>query len=173
MGNKEPTYGFIAVLGRDAFVMLAQARTVAALNPGLPYGKQFVSDEIRAIADGSIFGGESITIDQHSDVRLGQPAVYPRELVDALRILLAKHAAVEAAFLAQIHDPKSDLPPHPVIGIIGSGCPDVVQEAGMLASSIVQGPVDFVEMAANDQHDLATYFRNETTPFFKRSGRQR
>jgi len=162
--------GFIAVLGRDAFVMLAQASTAAVLNPGLPCGKRFVSEEIRAIADGSIFGGELITIDKHSSVLLGQPAEYPTELVDALRALFAKHRAVEAAFLAQIHDPKSDLPPHPIIGVVGPGCDDAVQEAGMLASAIVQGPVDFAEMTADDQHDLATYFRAEATPFYERGG---
>jgi hypothetical protein len=165
-GGEVPNYGFVRVTGRDAFTLLAQDPAEAVLNPGLPYAKPFSVDEIRAIANGTLLGGESITIEPSAGVVLGQPDVYPTELVDALRALFDRYDAVDAAFLAQIHDPNGGLPPHPIVGIVGVACGDAVQEAGMVASAIAEGPVDFVEMDPDEDQGIAGYLRRETAPFY-------
>jgi hypothetical protein len=168
LGQVVPNYGFICVLGRDAFALLAEDPAEAVLNPGLPHAKPFSIEEIRAIADGSILRGESITIEPSADVLLGQPAVYPAALAEALGALFARYPAVEAAFLAQIHDPKSGLPAHPIIGVVGFGCGDAVQEAGAVASGVVQGPVDFVEIDPGEDQGIAGYLRRDAAPFYLR-----
>ncbi|HEY3593875.1 MAG TPA: enhanced serine sensitivity protein SseB C-terminal domain-containing protein [Polyangiaceae bacterium] len=166
-GNNEvPDYGFIAIKGRDAFPLIAQDPAEAVLNPGLPYAKPFAIDEIRAIADGTILQGQSITIDSPVEVMIGQPAVYPSGLAEALGALFARYPAVEAAHLAQIHDPKSDLPPHPIVGVVGFGCGPAVEQAGMIASALAQGPVDFVEMDPGEEQGLGGYLRRDTEPFY-------
>jgi hypothetical protein len=169
MGKRVPAYACLSALGQAAFAMLAQAPTQAVLNPGLPFAKQFAVEEIRALADGSLLGGEPITTGTLTDVVFTEPAPHPRVLIDTLCKLFASYPAVEAAFLAEIHDRKSPLPAHPIVGIVGRGCGDALQEAGMLASEIVQGPVDFVEIEPEERDGLAGYLRSEVRPFYLRA----
>ena len=163
------TYGFIAIRGEEAFELLGQDPGLAVLNPGLSYGKEFSPEEVRRIANGAIFAGESITVEKPTQVFLGQPAVYPRDLVDALSALFAKHTSVKAAFLAQIHDPSSGIQPHPIIGILADDYDEVLQEAGLVADGIMgtRGPVDFIDMCASPE-GLPAYFYQQTAPFFDR-----
>jgi hypothetical protein len=163
-----PNYGFICVRGRDAFALIAEDPADAVLNPGLPYAKPFSVEEVRAIANGSILGGESVTIEPSAGVLLGQPAEYPTALADALRALFARYPGVEAAFLAQLHDPESGLPPHPIVGVVGVGCGNAVQEAGVVASGVVQGPVDFVEIDPGEEEGIAGYLRHDGDRFYVR-----
>src|SRR5439155_1606953 len=54
--------GLMAMKGEQLFALLAQMKTPACLNPGFSFGKEFVPEEIAALADGSIFGGEQRVI---------------------------------------------------------------------------------------------------------------
>ena len=116
--------GFVALEGSAVFGMLAQQPRDAILNPGFPYGKQFTPEEIGRLAEGTVFEPERRETAQPTRVLLGQPAVYPQALVDALVRLFAGRTSVEAAYLAQIHFPDeatSDAGvPHPIIGILSA-----------------------------------------------------
>jgi hypothetical protein len=164
--------GFLAIAGRDAFGLLAQQPRQATLNAGFPYGKEFTPEEIQQLAAGNLEMGQSITVEKATEVLLGQPSQYPRALVDALVRLFEGQPSVEAAYLAQIHDPSSGLPPHPVIGIASSAYRQVVSDAGIVANSVADGPVDFMEMGPGPAEGVIQYLLG-TEPFYRRKGKPR
>jgi hypothetical protein len=124
---------------------------------------------MRDLGDGSFFHRKTVTLERETQVMLGQPAVYPQDLVEALRALFGKHAGVAAAFLAQIHIPSSGAPPHAIVGIQADDYETVVRDAGMVAGEVVGAdvPVDFVEVSTNDE-GLSSYFLQQTQPFYLR-----
>jgi hypothetical protein len=161
--------GFLALAGRDAFGLLAQRAQQAVLNPGFPFGKEFSPEEIRQLAAGSLDVGSTITVEEATEVLLGQPSQYPRALVDALIRLFAGKPSVAAAYLAQIHDPASGLPPHPIIGIVSDDYDQVVREAGMVANAFADGgPVDFMEADPARAEGVTEYLLQSTKPFYQR-----
>ncbi|MCX6902439.1 MAG: enhanced serine sensitivity protein SseB C-terminal domain-containing protein [Verrucomicrobia bacterium] len=167
-------YGFIAILGRDLFPVLAQSPPQAVLNPGAPYGKQFLPDEIRRIADGTIFRTEAKVVQRATTVFLGQPKEYPHAAVLTLQELFRKHASVEAAYLAWMHDPASTEPPHLVFGIECTGdYQSVIGEAGMAIQGLLgEGKfADFVQLGAG-KGSFDSYFKRETRPFYQRADRK-
>jgi hypothetical protein len=165
--------GYLGLKGRDAFPLLAQREQAAVLNPGLPYGKEFTVKEIRRLATGNIELGASITVHRPTEVILGQPSRHPQALVDALARLFAGLPSVEAAHLAQIHDPASDLPPHPIIGIVCNEYRQVVPQAGLIADGLAGGPVDFVQLDRAHAEGAADYLLRETKPFYQRRSKPR
>jgi len=79
------------------------------LNPGAPYGKQFLPDEVSGLLDGSIFTSrERYVAQKHMQVLIGQPKEYPSDLVDAPSRLYAQMPAVKRAWLAFYHNPERD-----------------------------------------------------------------
>jgi hypothetical protein len=168
----QQTFGVLGLPGQAAFEMLAQGGSQAILNPGFAFGKEFTPEEIKHLAAGNLGGGETLTVAQETQVLLGQPSPYPQALVDALGRLFANHPSVEAAYLAQIHDPSSGLPPHPIIGLVSSTYDQVVREAGVVANSMASGTVDFIPLSG-DREGVAGYLY-ETKPFYRRpSGKPR
>lgn len=164
------TLGFLGLAGRDAFGLLAQRGGPAVLNPGFACGKQFVPEEIRRLADGNTSPGEVVTIAKSTSVLLGQPSEYPQALVDALRTFFTQRPSVEAAYLGQIHDPASALPPHAIIGIVCSDYAGVVVEAGAVAQAATTEPVpiDFIQVGSRSKEGVQGYLRRETQPFYER-----
>jgi hypothetical protein len=164
-------YGFVAFRGRDAFNILTQSSTTAVLNPGLAFGKEFLPEEMQRLADGSFFETNEKVIGAGKQILLGQPAVYPHDLVKALQRLFERQPSVSAAYLAQVHDPSSGDPPHIMIGIECPGSMRVVApEAVLVAQEVMKGAtiVDFIEVGSG-KGSLDAYFKTQTQPFFKRT----
>jgi len=141
------------------------------LNEGVWFGKQIVPEERRLLVEGTIPGRpEEIQIAEGAEVLLGQPADYPRELVDALRREFARHGGVAEARLAQLHVPSTGQPPHPVVGLRAQGGPGALNAILDSIGPAVQGavppgmPVDFVDL---DGAGAGEYLRAESVPFFK------
>lgn len=160
---------YLRLNARDFFEMTRGANVV--LNPGQDYGKEFPRSEVQTLLDESLLratGG--YTVETETEVLLGQPAIYPTELVQALSRLFARHRNVSAAYLAHIANPSRGENPHTLIGVTADGdCQQVIGEAGFVASQIVPGeePVDFLLMT--DDSDVCKYLVNETKPFYRRS----
>ena len=105
---------------------------------------------------------------------LGQPAVYPQALVDALARLFAGRASVEAAYLAHIDFPDEATSgasvPHPIIGILSADYEKEIRDIGLVAKEAYGfGPVDFLDMRAATE-GIAVYLRDKTRPFYVRAG---
>jgi len=143
--------GLMAMKGEQLFALLAQMKTPACLNPGFSFGKEFMPEEIAALADGSIFGGEQRVIQRETQVLLGQPARHPDELVVALRERLRRHAVADLAWVAQMHDPGSGESPHLLVALSCPGAsPEayraVVEDVGAAIGGLAPdgGPVDLI-----------------------------
>lgn len=95
-------------LDAKAFFQLTKGAHLV-LNPGSPYGKQFLPEEVARLLDGTIFAPkERYVAQKNMQVLIGQPKDYPYELVEALSRLYAQMPAVKRAWLAFYHNPERD-----------------------------------------------------------------
>ncbi len=139
------------------------------LNPRSDYGKDFAPNEIAAILDGSILQpAQPHTVEEPTEVMIGEPANYPQELVDALARLFRQSEQVQRAFLAHFYNPAQDERPHTLIALQATGDWDrLVGEVGLVASEVdvPDPPVSFVQMTGHGPLD--EYFEG-TAPFYQR-----
>ena len=142
------------------------------LNPASPYGKEFFPHEIKALLEtGMNQVARPRTVQEGTQLLLGQPSNYPSEMVAALTRLLAKHPAIVAAYLCLSHDPAADEKPTLVVGVLAEG--DVTQalrEAGTVAAdTIPEGDVvDFVRLKQGEE-GISQYMLSEVPPFYQRT----
>jgi len=141
------------------------------LNPSLEYGKEFFADEIEALlSDGVNRVAEQRTTKKSTQVLLGQPAKYPKKMVDALVSLFSRRGNVKAAYLVLMHDPSHDDKPHLVVGVdADNGIEAIIHEAGTVAADTSPGgqSVDLYRVKPGDD-GLSQYFIQEVTPFYLR-----
>lgn len=145
--------------------------TKLIMNPHSEYGKEFYPDEIKfLLSNGIIEESTQRTIEEDTEVLLGEPENYPAQLVDSLTTLLSKHTNVSAAYLGLIHDASHDEEPNLIIGVQGEDdLETVIQEAGLVARDTTVGDevIDFIIIDNNDD-GISFYFLNETKPFYDR-----
>lgn len=167
-------YGVLALKGSDLFPILAQHPMDVVLNPGALYGKNFVPDEIRRLGDGSIVKSESRVVQKPTKILLGQPAVYPHAFVKALQELFSQESAVEAAYLAQMHDPSSGDPPHLIIGIqCNMDYQRIFKSAGITSQGLLGDGkfADFIQVG-DGKGSLDSYFQKQTKPFYQSAAKK-
>jgi hypothetical protein len=140
------------------------------LNPGFPYGKEFFPQEVEQLLDGSIFQpAQTYTTQQNTQILLGQPAEYPRELVKALAAYFEKNPRVNKAYLAQYHNPSADEKPHLLIAIDGKGdWQQLLGDAGMIASELI-GKGEVIDFMHLDNSSLSKTITKQSQPFYKKS----
>ena len=156
---------YVSMNAIDLFKTVSGATLV--VNPYSDYGKELLPEEIAKVLDGTILDrGERITIQQDTEVMLGQPAKVPHEMLDALKKVFVRHPRVKKAYLGWIA--SKDLPPHYVIGVeTEEYTSELLNEAGFTAQQFLKDEelVDFVEV--NDSAGVSGYLRS-TDPFYRR-----
>lgn len=145
--------------------------SVLMLNPDSEYGKEFLPQEVESLLAGGL-GQHAVerTIEQQTEVIIGEPQHYPARLVDSLTTLFSKHSNIKAAYLGLIHDAGQDEQPNLIVGLQGEGdLIAVIQEAGAVAWDTTEEDeaVDFMIIEQGDE-GIAEYFFNETRPFYER-----
>jgi len=161
---------YMALKGEDLFINTKGATFV--LNPYSDYGKELLPDEIQRVLDGTIFtqSHNEVVIEEDTDVQIGQPAEYPTEIVESLRIVFSGSSVVKKAYLGWIYDASSGLPPHYIFALEADGdVKEVVHQAGFTAKEHLSPEeiVDFIQIDVNDTNGLSAYFINQTTPFYE------
>lgn len=140
------------------------------LNPGSDYGKEILPDEAAAIVDGSIFNmADEMTLPKDSTYIIGDPKIYPAELVAALSALFRKSKQVKRAWLAQFMNIDSGTAPSTLIGIeTDADIAAIANEAHLILQhvEIPSPPVDFV--AVTPGAEFSDHFL-EKKPFYSRS----
>jgi len=109
----QKTAEYVTLNGRALFEITRGSAFL--LNPGSEFGKELSAEEISSLLDPPDIAAQRIVIGKPMQVLIGQPAVYPHALVDALKQAFAARPDVLAAYLVQIG--FADQPSHPLIGV--------------------------------------------------------
>ncbi|MFD2890884.1 enhanced serine sensitivity protein SseB C-terminal domain-containing protein [Flavobacterium chuncheonense] len=164
--NKVP---YMAMKGQDLFGLTKGATLI--LNPYSDYGKELVPQEIESLLNGTIFNETNrVEIKEDTQVLIGQPTEYPKDLVEELCSLFKKEGNVNSAYLAIIKTDKSEDKPSLIVGIeTNANMASISGKAGALAEQIIpKGEViNFIKIENND--GISDYFLNQTKPFYKRT----
>lgn len=157
---------YVALNGRALFEIAQDAMFV--LNPNSDYGKDLLPEEVANLLAPQ--PPQAVTIDKPTQVLIGQPAVYPHALVDALKVAFAARPQVLAAFLVQIGFPDAAPPPHPLIGVETTGdWKTLSAEIGRIATAAMPGIVlDIAPIDRAKQDDGLTAALLATEPFYIR-----
>ena len=152
--------------GRNLLEML-RGKTLV-LNPYSDYGKVLLPIEVAQLLEGKVLDtGRTITVEKATTVLLGQPAVYPTKMVQALQRLLHQQPRVRAAYLAWLHDPSSADPPHYLICLDVEGeMRAISQQAGHVANQFLQ-PHEILDIVQARQNSFTDYF-DSVAPFYRR-----
>lgn len=160
---------FLALPARSLFELTLGATLF--LNPNLPYGKEFLPQEVEHMLSGEGHGFvQQRVVEEDTEVLLSQPAEMPVQMIDSLTQLLPKYRHVRRAFLAQIHE-AGEQQPHLLIGldVDGGDVEDVIRAAGSVASDTLpdERPVDLC-LVKEGESGISHYMTQHTTPFYER-----
>lgn len=165
---KEPTR-YVAMPARAFFEMTRGASLV--INPKSEYAKEFLPHEIEALLETGVNCTPTVEqVQEPRKIRVGQPAVYPATMVNALSKLLAVQVGVKGAYLCLMDDPASGEKPALVVGLEGDGdLVSVIQQAGSVAADTAPAgqPVNFLEIKRG-QPGIAEHLFTSVRPFYKR-----
>jgi hypothetical protein len=164
IGPRADEFDVMGVSGRDAMKILADQNAMAVLNPGNAIGKPFSAEEIAALVSGEI-GAAAHVVPKGRQVMLGQAKEPPQALIDALVAHSKAVPAIAGLHLAQLHDPQSGDPPHPIVGVNAEDARAVIGGLSEVAAKSWNEPVDFVGMGGAS--GLADYLKN-VPPFYRR-----
>jgi hypothetical protein len=160
---------FLEMKSTDLFNLAVGATFL--LNPYSDYAKELLPHEVESILNGTILSEShrKIVVEEETPIQIGQPAVYPTETVNSLKIVFANRPEVNKAYLGWIYNPTSSDVPHLIFAIDAEGgdFQSIVNEAGFTAKEcLAQGEiVDFMRI---DNSDLSDYFTTQTEPFYER-----
>jgi len=159
---------FMSMKGQDLFKVAKGATFI--LNPYSDYGKELVPQEIESLLNGSIFEqNNEKTIEKDTEIQIGQPAKYPKDLIISLSQLFKARPNVKAAYLAAIKMDKLETIPHLVIGLeVEGNLTDISREAGPLAENYLGKDeiLDFIQI--DNSNGVSNYFLNQTEPFYRK-----
>lgn len=168
--NTTEDVAYLLIGARDFFQMTSGADVL--LNPGSGYGKQFTKEEIAAMLAGKnpLDHFEQITLQKDTQIMLGQPTHYPKELTDNLTKLFDQTKEVNAAYLCLIAFP--DRPPHTLIALDCGNqfnfAPLQARVQEIVASTAIPNPpVDFMDF--NQASTVTQYFKSsKIKPFYRK-----
>lgn len=100
-------------------------------------------------------------------VFMGEPASEPRELLEALRAVLAQRPEVRAGYRAQALFADPGEQPRLVIGLeLGGDDTGTFEAAGQVAAEHADGPVDFLTVDPDGDEPMGAWMREHTEPFY-------
>jgi len=154
---------YVAFNTRDLFELTAGA--ILVLNPHSPYSKEFLPDEIQHLLNPEL---SSHVLDRPMPVKLGEPASYPHDLVNALVRCLKKYDTVKAAYIAWI-DWNDGTKPHLIVAIdAGAEIELVRQDVGVLISSFAS-PSNLIDVVwlSTASDNLKAYFSRQKAVYLR------
>ncbi len=160
---------FLEMKGEDIFNLAKGATFV--LNPYSDYAKELLPREIESMLNGTVLtdSHKQIVIEKETQIQIGQPANYPADIINSLKILFASKPTVRKAYLGWIFSPSSGEPPHYIFALdIEGETQSITNEAGFTAKQFLK-PEDIIDFIQIDKKDgLSNYFLKQTKPFYER-----
>jgi hypothetical protein len=155
--------------GEDLFNLAKGATFI--LNPYSDYGKELLPDEVESMLNGTVLlpNLKKIVVEKETQVQIGQPANYPTDLVNSLKILFLTKPTVKKAYLGWIFNPSSGEPPHYLFALdIEGETQSITNEAGFTAKQFLKPEdiIDFIQI--DNKGGLCDYFTKQTNPFYER-----
>lgn len=157
---------YLELAAGDLFQLTKGATLV--LNPFSDFGKELVPQEIEQLLDGSIFGDgiREVSMPKDTQVRVGQPAVLPVEMMEALSNNFAGRDDVNAAYIAMVDMPETGAPPRLLIAMSISGDRQTIfEETGRTAQQFLKKGESVDIMELSPENGISVYF-NDQQPFF-------
>ena len=155
--------------GQDLFNLAKGATFI--LNPYSDFGKELLPGEIESLMNGTILTSnhKQLIVQQDMQVQVGQPAVYPTEIVEALNSIFANRPGVRAAYLGWIFNPGSGESAHLIFALdLDGDDQSVINEAGNTAYHLSK-PTDMIDfIQISDKGGVSDYFTQQTAPFYMR-----
>lgn len=146
------------------------------LNPNLPYGKEFIPEEINSLLEqNSVAPLEQFVAQQDTQVLLAQPSQYPHQMVEQLNKYFQQHAEIEKAYLALMHNPARDEKPVLVVGVllnIAERNQILINQIGLVAYDSLGEVVDIFMIDPQESSGLSGYLL-ETVPFYQRQNKKK
>ena len=160
---------FLEMKGEDLFNLAKGATFV--LNPYSDYGKELLPNEIESILNGTVLtdSHKKIVVEKETQIQIGQPANYPTDIINSLKILFAGKPTVKKAYLGWIFNPSSGEPPHYIFALdIDGDTQSITNEAGFTAKQFLKPDdiIDFIQI--DNKGGLSDYFVKQTKPFYER-----
>lgn len=139
------------------------------LNPMSDYGKELLPNEIKSLLNGTIFDvPPTITLKKGEHIFIGQPEVFPREVVKQLKILLSQESKIDFAYIAQVFGQKPDDKSHLVVALKGHGdLTKIIADAAMVVRAVIDKD-EYVDFVSLDQDDEISTYMKELEPFYRR-----
>lgn len=160
---------FLMLDARVFFEMTRGAHLV--MNPGAAYGKEFYPEEISRLLSGEVFEPkERYVAKKDEQVLIGQPADYPKELVEALCRLYATKPALKRAWVAFYHNPGRDTEGGLLIALDVPTQNDMERISGESGIVIESTPKKqkYVDLVRYADVGVAGYFTNQK-PFYQKN----
>lgn len=164
---------YLEMKGEDLFRLAKDATFV--LNPYSDYGKELLPQEIESMLNGTVLNvnHKKIVVEKETKVQLGQPANYPTDIVNSLKVLFASQPTVMKGYLGWIFDPSSGEPAHYIVALdIQGEYQSITDEAGFIANQLLQAGdiIDFIQI--DDKSEISDYFVKKTKPFYERQSKK-
>lgn len=158
---------FMALQGRALLSIIKDAGLI--LNPYSDFLKELLPEEIAAlIAEDYELGIERKP--PATNIQIGQPALYPTDIVTALSRLFTERTQVKAAYLGWIYNPPKGELPHYIFAIDAheEDFAKLTAEAGFVAAQwlLKNEVIDFIKIKNGEQ--FSRYFLEKTEPFYSK-----
>lgn len=167
-GTIQEEVQYVSMQGR-ALLSLLQGQGLV-LNPYSDYLKELLPQEIAGLLQDDN-GSDAGRTAAHTQVQIGQPALYPSDVAASLCRLFAVRPNVRAAYLGWLYNPPNGELPHYIFALDAEeeGYTQLTTEAGFVAGQwlLKDENVEFIKIKKGDQ--LSRYFTERTKPFYQKT----
>lgn len=141
------------------------------LNPNSEFGMEFEPEDIAVLLDTDLMVNSEHTLDEETEILLGQPENVPESFTSLLREFFSKQKQVEAAYLGTIEITEDGDGEHLMVGIEGKGdfgklIETAIQKISLLKEEDLEyETVDFYVIDQDDP-DISEFMLDNITPFY-------
>jgi hypothetical protein len=142
------------------------------INPYSPFNREFVPAGVQSLlAHGGFLFPSAIPLGQHAALHIGPCPDFPRDLLEVLKALLARHPSVRAAYIAQLTTLNEGIEQTCLLAFDiaeGADAERVFQDVGTVVTEHMTPQSPCVDLALRplDDSPIGLYLR-DAQPFYE------